>query len=279
MMQSVASLACRHMSAFRQQGHILVRQFSSQVVQPEDMPYLHHGSRPRFREYEKFKSPRKRASKLLDELNKEAVEKSKTSNPAMWDAGFRVGDSIEIKMVTQGGVKAKDGDSKSQDIEKIRGVVLGIVNRGLNSSVIMRDVVYGLPIERKIPMHSPMVKEAAVLERNFIFKGKKRVKRSKLYYFRNLNPLRKYFSCYFEVRATCDDQVTQSSSPYSSEQGFQVLEKLQNTPWSSRTYRNNVQLIRNGSLLFFILTSIYTATVVLVFLDMVAEVNSTDCCW
>jgi len=153
------------------------------------MPYLHHGKRPRFRGYKKFKSPRKRASKLLDELNKEAVEKSKASNPAMWEAGFRVGDSIEIQMVTQGGVNAKDGDSKSQDIEKIRGVVLGIINRGLNSSVIMRDVVYGLPIERKIPMHSPMVKDAKVLEHNFIFKGKKKIKRSKLYYFRNLNPL------------------------------------------------------------------------------------------
>lgn len=188
-MQSVASFACRQMATFRQPSQILARQFSSYVVEPEDMPYLHHGKRPRFRGYKKFKSPRKRASKLLDELNKEAVEKSKASNPAMWEAGFRVGDSIEIQMVTQGGVNAKDGDSKSQDIEKIRGVVLGIINRGLNSSVIMRDVVYGLPIERKIPMHSPMVKDAKVLEHNFIFKGKKKIKRSKLYYFRNLNPL------------------------------------------------------------------------------------------
>lgn len=192
MMQSVASFACRQMATFRQPSQILARQFSSYVVEPEDMPYLHHGKRPRFRGYKKFKSPRKRASKLLDELNKEAVEKSKASNPAMWEAGFRVGDSIEIQMVTQGGVNAKDGDSKSQDIEKIRGVVLGIINRGLNSSVIMRDVVYGLPIERKIPMHSPMVKDAKVLEHNFIFKGKKKIKRSKLYYFRNLNPLCKY---------------------------------------------------------------------------------------
>jgi large subunit ribosomal protein L19 len=156
------------------------------------MPYLHHGKRPRFRGYKKFKSPQKRASKLLDELNKEAVEKSKKANPAMWEAGFKVGDAIEVKMVTQGGVHAKDGDAKSQDTDKYRGVVLGIINRGLSSSVILRDVVYGVPIERKIPMHSPLVKDCTLLERNFIFKGKKKVKRSKLYYFRNLNPLRKF---------------------------------------------------------------------------------------
>lgn len=200
MMQSLASFGARQVVGFRQPGQFLARHFSTQVVEREDMPFLHHGKRPRYRGYKKFKSPQKRASKLLDELNKEAVEKSKAANPAVWNAGFRVGDSIEIKMVTQGGVKAKDGDSKSQDIEKIRGVVLGIVNRGLNSSVIMRDVVYGLPIERKIPLHSPMIKDATVLERNFIFKGKRKIKRAKLYYFRNLNPLRKWMGSFSSVR-------------------------------------------------------------------------------
>ena len=75
-----------------------------------------------------------------------------------------------MKMVNQGGVNPTDG--VEQDIDKIRGVVLGIVNRGLGSSVLIRDVVYGLPIERKIPLHSPMVKDLKILERNFVFKGK-----------------------------------------------------------------------------------------------------------
>lgn len=126
---------------------------------------------------------------MLDELNKEAVEKSKAANPAIWEQSFRVGDSMELKMVSQGGVHAKEGDDKSQEIEKVRGVVLGIIKRGLASTVILRDVVFGEAMERKIPLHSPMIKEAKVLERNFIFKGKKKVKRAKLYYFRNLNPL------------------------------------------------------------------------------------------
>ena len=192
MMQSVAAFAYRQTALLRSTGNMVARQFSTHTVLPEDMPFLHHGKRPRFRGYTKFKSPRKRASNLFHALNKEAVEKSKQSNPAIWDAKIRVGDAIELKMVTQGGVTAKEGDSKTQEMEKIRGVVLGIVNRGLGSSVIMRDVVYGLPVQRQIPMHSPMLKDAKVLERNFVFKGKKKVRRAKLYYFRNLNPLRKY---------------------------------------------------------------------------------------
>eukprot|EP00339_Tiarina_fusa_P030066 CAMPEP_0117061526 /NCGR_PEP_ID=MMETSP0472-20121206/42826_1 /TAXON_ID=693140 ORGANISM="Tiarina fusus, Strain LIS" /NCGR_SAMPLE_ID=MMETSP0472 /ASSEMBLY_ACC=CAM_ASM_000603 /LENGTH=159 /DNA_ID=CAMNT_0004780223 /DNA_START=178 /DNA_END=657 /DNA_ORIENTATION=- len=152
------------------------------------MPFLHHGKRPRHRGYKKFKSPRKRASKLLADLNAEAVEKSKGENPAIWKEHFRVGDALELQMVSQGGVHAKEGDD-SQEIDKIRGVVLGIVNRGLGSSVLLRDVVYGLPVERKIPLHSPMIKDAKILERNFVFKGKKKVKRAKLYYLRDRNPL------------------------------------------------------------------------------------------
>ncbi|CAJ1940114.1 unnamed protein product [Cylindrotheca closterium] len=192
-MQALATTASRRLApmALRQTGGAAIcRHFSSEPLSLEDMPYLHHGERPRNRTNPKFKSPRKKASKLFEELNKEAVEKSKEANPAIWKEDFGVGDSIEIQMVSQGGV---DGSlvsgEKTQEMEKVRGVVLGIVNRGLSSSVILRDVVYGEPIERKIPMHSPMIKDVTVLERNFIFKGKKKVKRSKLYYFRDLNPL------------------------------------------------------------------------------------------
>jgi len=150
----------------------------------DDMQFVHHGHRPRYRDYEKFQSPRKRASKLFSELNNEACATSKVSNPTIWQDNIRVGDSVELKMICQGGLKGE-----KQELEKIRGVVLGIVKRGLGSSLRLRDVVYGLPIERRIPSYSPMIKEAKILERNFIFKGKKKVKRSKLYYFRDRNPL------------------------------------------------------------------------------------------
>ena len=154
-------------------------------VSPEDRPFLHHGTRPRFRDYEKFRSPRKRASKLLHDLNEQAVSQLKESKPAVWETDFRVGDAVELEVVTQGG-------SKSTNTDKWRGVILGIFKKGLDTSIIIRDVVFGEPIERRVPLHSPLVKSLKVLERNFVFKGKKRVKRAKLYYLGDRNPLRKF---------------------------------------------------------------------------------------
>ena len=222
----------------------VARPFSSlEPVDPEDMPYFHH--RPRFTGYEKFKSPRKRASKLLNQLNQEAVEKSKTINPKIWELDIRTGDAVEIHMVSQGGVHAKDGDDTSQEIDKIRGVVLGKVNRGLASSLILRDVVFGEVIERKVPMHSPMIKEAKVLERNFIFKGKKKVKRAKLYYLRDLNPLRKYQCklrsvipcCVFNpAKLTFVVSMSFVSLPLHSMQGVQVLNEVNYIIVTKQTY-------------------------------------------
>lgn len=164
---------------------------SAQTVDPENMPYLHHGKRPRFRGYTKFKSPRKRASSLLHELTIEAVAKSKEARPKVLDTAFRVGDAIEIKLVAQGGVK-------SNNFEKIRGVVIGINRKGLDSSVLIRDVLFGEPVERRVPLHSPLLKSLKVLEENFVFKGKRKVKRAKLYYLRDRNPLSTFlYACTF----------------------------------------------------------------------------------
>ena len=72
----------------------------------EEMPFVHHGSRPRFKPAKKFKSPRKKASKLFEELNQEACEKQKQAFPQVWQEAIEVGDSLELKMVSQGGLKA-----------------------------------------------------------------------------------------------------------------------------------------------------------------------------
>jgi large subunit ribosomal protein L19 len=148
----------------------------------ESMPYLHHGTRPRYRDQPKFKSPRKRASGLFNEIKEESIRLSKESRPKVWDVPFKVGDAIEIDVVAQGGVKSKD-------TEKMRGVVLGIFRKGLDHSVLIRDVVFGEPIERRIPLHSPLLRSLRVIEENFVFKGKRKVKRAKLYYLRDRNPL------------------------------------------------------------------------------------------
>jgi large subunit ribosomal protein L19 len=154
--------------------------YTTEAVDPEDMPYLHHGKRPRFRDRPKFKSPRVRAS-----INLEAVENSKARNPQLWETRINVGDAVEFVMVIEGGVD-------SEDTEKLRGVVLGKFNKGLDTSILIRDVILGQTIERRIPMHSPLIKSVKVLEPNFVYKGKRKIKRAKMYFLRDRNPLCKF---------------------------------------------------------------------------------------
>jgi large subunit ribosomal protein L19 len=118
---------------------------------------------------------------MLLDVTTEAVQKSKEARPKVW-RDFTVGDAVEVKMVASGGVK-------SHNLEKIRGVVLGIFRRGLDSSVLLRDVVFGVPVERRVPLHSPLLRSIKVLESNFVYKGRRKVKRAKLYFLRNRNPL------------------------------------------------------------------------------------------
>lgn len=140
----------------------------------EDMPFVHfHGEKPK----PKFKSPRKRANILFNEINKEAVQRNMDAKPEVFDVPFSPGDAIEFTQVESGGVN-------STKYEKNRGVVLGIRKRGLGTMVTIRDVVLGTVVERDIPLHSPLVKKVEVLEKNFVKKGK-RIRRAKLYYLRD----------------------------------------------------------------------------------------------
>jgi len=148
-----------------------------------EMPFVHfprYKDKVRTPETGKFKIPAKRASKLFNEINTEAVQKIKESKPEVWDVPFRVGDAIQITRVSTGGVK-------STDLEQVRGVVIGIRKRGLGTSVYLRDMLFGEPVEFQIPLFSPLVKNIKLLEKNFVKKGKK-IKRAKLYYLRDRNP-------------------------------------------------------------------------------------------
>lgn len=151
----------------------------------EEMPFLHFrvhnnnatessSSPPRV----KFNSPRKKANKMFSLIQQEAMDKAKEKRPNVHNINFRVGDAIEMTMIAQGGVD-------STQTEKIRGVVLGMDKRGLGTGIYLRDVVFGEPIDRKIPLYSPLLKEIKLLEENFVFKKKRKVKRAKLYYLRD----------------------------------------------------------------------------------------------
>lgn len=150
------------------------------------MPFLHH-RRHDHKARPKFKNPRKRASKLYNELITEKVAESMASKPAVWDVPFKVGDAIELEVLDDGGVD----NPLNKPYDLIRGVVLGRHNRGLDTGIYLKDVVAGEHVERKVKLHSPMIRSLKVLEEGFVNRGKKkgrRVKRAKLYYLRDRNP-------------------------------------------------------------------------------------------
>jgi len=152
------------------------------VVDAQDMPFVHHVTHRNRHPNPKFKSPRKRASRLLEEIQREETQRIREDKPQVFEEDFRVGDAIELQMVQQGNAHGQSPP------DKIRGLVIGRVNRGLGSSIYLRDVVFGEPVEYKVPLYSPLVRSLRVLERNFLFKGRRKVKRAKLYYLRDRSP-------------------------------------------------------------------------------------------
>jgi large subunit ribosomal protein L19 len=154
---------------------------STSSLSTEDIPFQNFRISPAEKtiKHEKFISPRKRANKIMSEITSASMEAM--HNSKVHDVRFRVGDAIELHMVAQGGIN-------SNQTEKIRGVVLGIDKRQLGTGIYLRDVVFGEPIDRKIPLYSPLIKSITVLEENFVFKKKRKVKRAKLYYLRDRLP-------------------------------------------------------------------------------------------
>ncbi|CAM9146226.1 unnamed protein product [Phaeothamnion confervicola] len=78
----------------------------------------------------------------------------------------------------------------SDRAEVIRGVVLGQNRKGADSSVLLLDVIAGEGVERRIPLHSPLIKSITVLQESFIKTGRekgRRVRRAKIYYLRDLD--------------------------------------------------------------------------------------------
>lgn len=107
----------------------------------EDMPFLHHGKRPRYTNREKFIMPRKRANKMMLEITNEAIEKSRAARPEVFESGFKVGDAIEVEQMQEGSLEMKK-------TEKYRGVVMGIFRRRLDESVLIRELLILFRVEK-----------------------------------------------------------------------------------------------------------------------------------
>ena len=85
---------------------------------------------------------------------------------------FRPGDTIIVQ------VKVIEGDRER--VQAFEGVVIGISNRGFNSSFTVRKISHGEGVERTFQVYSPTISEIAVKRRGS-------VRRAKLYYLRELS--------------------------------------------------------------------------------------------
>lgn len=81
-----------------------------------------------------------------------------------------IGDRVNVHLrITEG---------SRERIQVFEGTVIGRKGMGLNESITVRRVAYGVGVERVIPVHSPKVARIEVLRKG-------RVRRAKLFYLRD----------------------------------------------------------------------------------------------
>ena len=94
---------------------------------------------------------------------------------------FVPGDTVRVfEKVKERDPSAGSGQEKTRT-QVFEGIVLGIKGRGENKSFMVRKVVGDVAVEKIWPISSPNVEKVDVKKHS-----KKRVRRAKLYYLRNL---------------------------------------------------------------------------------------------
>lgn len=126
--------------------------------------------------YPKRRNPLKRTTALIKALNQEealrlihqgrAVFPRKIPNP-------RSGDLIRVTYVSTLEEKRMP--------QCFTGICMAVRRSGVGSTIVLRNVVDGVAVERGFAMYSPLIKDAEVV-------GKKKVRRAKLYYLREKPP-------------------------------------------------------------------------------------------
>jgi large subunit ribosomal protein L19 len=84
---------------------------------------------------------------------------------------LRIGDSVRV------GVKIIEGNKER--VQAYEGTIIAKKNTSLNTTITVRKVLQGIGIERIFLVHSPKIDSIDVL-------SSAKVRRSKLYYLRNL---------------------------------------------------------------------------------------------
>lgn len=126
----------------------------------------------------KQKKLTKQAGFMLGLIEKELAEKSTVSKEKVINVDFNVGDAIEVNFYN---------NFSEKKMQKFTGIVIAKRNRGVNSSFTVRNIVFGMGVERQFPLYMPLLQEIKVLTKRVIHKGKregKKIRRAKLYYLR-----------------------------------------------------------------------------------------------
>ncbi len=84
---------------------------------------------------------------------------------------LRIGDNVKI------GVKIIEGNKER--VQFYEGTILAKKNSSINTTITVRKILQGIGVERIFLVHSPKIASITVLRSS-------KVRRSKLYYLRNL---------------------------------------------------------------------------------------------
>jgi len=98
---------------------------------------------------------------LIKELNKEALEKATPE--------VRIGDTVRVH------VKVKEGSRER--IQVFEGTVIAKKHGGIEETITVRRISYGVGVEKVFPIHSPSIDNIQVVRNGS-------VRRAKLYYLR-----------------------------------------------------------------------------------------------
>ena len=83
---------------------------------------------------------------------------------------FNVGDTVRVD------VRIKDGDRER--IQAFEGTVIAKKHGGINETITVRRISYGVGCEKVFPVHSPTIVSVETVRRG-------KVRRAKLYYLRD----------------------------------------------------------------------------------------------
>ena len=84
---------------------------------------------------------------------------------------LRAGDKVRVHYRIREGEKVR--------VQVYEGIMIAQKRGGMGASITVRKVSFGVGVERVFPVHTPMIEKIEVVSHN-------RVRRSKLYYLRNL---------------------------------------------------------------------------------------------